>query len=48
MMTAIIKKELLQLRRAPRLIALIVVMPLVMLILFGIALKLEPQNVRMA
>ena len=48
MMTAIIKKELLQLRRDPRLIGLIVVMPLVMLILFGIALKLEPQNVRMA
>ena len=48
MMTAIIKKELLQLRRDPRLLALIVVMPLVLLILFGIALKLEPQNVRMA
>jgi len=48
MMTAIIKKELLQLRRDPRLVALIVVMPLVLLILFGVALKLEPQNVRMA
>lgn len=48
MITAIVKKELLQLRRDPRLIGLIVVMPLVMLILFGIALKLEPQNVRMA
>ena len=48
MMSAIIKKELLQLRRDPRLVALIVVMPLVLLILFGIALKLEPQNVRMA
>lgn len=48
MMRAIIKKELLQLRRDPRLIGLIVVMPLLLLILFGIALKLEPQNVRMA
>ena len=48
MMMAIIKKELLQLRRDPRLIGLIVVMPLLLLILFGIALKLEPQNVRMA
>jgi ABC-2 type transport system permease protein len=48
MITAIIKKEILQLRRDPRLIGLIVVMPLVMVILFGIALKLEPQNVRMA
>ncbi len=48
MMMAIIKKELLQLRRDPRLVGLIVVMPLLLLILFGIALKLEPQNVRMA
>ena len=48
MITAIIKKELLQLRRDPRLIALIIVMPLFLLILFGVALKLEPQNVRMA
>ena len=48
MITAIIKKELLQLRRDPRLIALIVVMPLLLLILFGVALKLEPENVRMA
>lgn len=48
MITAIIKKELLQLSRDPRLIGLIIVMPLVLLILFGIALKLEPQNVRMA
>jgi len=48
MISAILKKELLQLRRDPRLIGLIVVMPLVMLILFGVALKLEPQNVRMA
>lgn len=48
MILAIIKKELLQLRRDPRLIALIIVMPLVLLILFGIALKLEPKNIRMA
>jgi len=48
LITAIIKKEILQLRRDPRLIGLIVVMPLVLLILFGVALKLEPQNVRMA
>ena len=48
MITAIIKKELLQLRRDPRLIGLIVVMPLFLLILFGVALKLEPQNVKMA
>lgn len=48
MIIAIIKKELVQLRRDPRLIGLIVVMPLVLLILFGVALKLEPQNVQMA
>ncbi len=48
MMRAMIKKELLQLRRDPRLIGLIVIMPLVLLILFGVALKLEPQNVKMA
>lgn len=48
MIAAIIKKELLQLRRDPRLMGLIVIMPLVLLILFGVALKLEPQNVRMA
>ncbi|MGB5261953.1 MAG: ABC transporter permease, partial [Gammaproteobacteria bacterium] len=48
MMWAIIRKELLQLRRDPRLLGLIVVMPLVLLVLFGVALKLEPQNVRMA
>ncbi|MCB0278603.1 MAG: ABC transporter permease, partial [Calditrichaeota bacterium] len=48
MISAIIKKEILQLRRDPRLIALIIVMPVVLLLLFGIALKLEPKNVRMA
>jgi len=48
MVWAIIKKELLQLRRDPRLIVLIFVMPLLLLVLFGLALKLEPQNVKMA
>lgn len=48
MIRAIVNKELLQLRRDPRLIALVIVMPLVLLILFGVALKLEPENVRMA
>lgn len=48
MMWAIVKKELLQLRRDPRLVALIVVMPLLLLLLFGVALKLEPSNVKMA
>lgn len=48
MISAIIKKELLQLRRDPRLITLIVVMPLALLLLFGVALKLEPTNVKMA
>jgi len=48
MIRAIIKKELIQLRRDPRLVTLIIVMPLILLILFAVALKLEPQNVRMA
>ena len=48
MILAIVKKELLQLRRDPRLIGLIVVMPLLLLVLFGIALKLELSNVRLA
>ncbi len=48
MIWAIIKKELLQLRRDPRLITLILVMPLLLLILFGLALKLEPENMKMA
>jgi len=45
---AIAYKELLQLRRDPRLVAMVVVMPLVLLVLFGVALKLEPVHVRMA
>ncbi len=48
MIWAIAKKELLQLRRDPRLIGLIFVMPLILLVLFGVALKLEPKNARMA
>ncbi len=48
MIMAILKKELLQLRRDKRLIGLIIVMPLLMLILFGVALKLEPKNIKMA
>ncbi|WP_345985804.1 ABC transporter permease [Sulfurimonas sp. HSL-1656] len=48
MVGAMIKKELTQLRRDPRLIALIVVMPVIFLVLFGLALKLEPKNVAMA
>jgi ABC-2 type transport system permease protein len=48
MIMAIVKKELLQLRRDPRLMGLIIVMPLVLMILFAVALKLEPNNVKMA
>lgn len=48
MIMAIVKKELLQLRRDPRLVALIVMMPLLLMILFAVALKLEPKNVKMA
>ncbi len=48
MIKAIIKKELIQLRRDPRLVALIIIMPLILLTLFAVALKLEPQNVKMA
>ena len=45
---AFIRKEFLQLRRDPRLISFIIMMPVVLFILFGLALKLEPDNVRMA
>jgi ABC-2 type transport system permease protein len=44
----LIKKEFLQLRRDPRLITYIIMMPVVLFILFGLALKLEPESVRMA
>lgn len=45
---AIFKKELLQLKRDPRLIGFIVFMPILLLVLFGYALKLEPEDVKMA
>jgi len=45
---ALMKKEFLQLRRDPRLIGFILIAPVVLLILFGMALKLEPQHVKMA
>ncbi len=45
---AIFRKEFLQLRRDPRLIVFIIMMPVVFLILFGLVLKLEPANLRMA
>lgn len=44
----IAKKEFMQLKSEPRLIGFIIFMPILMLILFGFALKLEPKNVRMA
>lgn len=45
---AMTKKEFLQLRRDPRLIGFILFFPVLLMILFGLALKLEPENVRMA
>ena len=45
---ALMKKEFIQLRRDPRLIAFILLAPVVLLILFGFALRLEPKNVKMA
>jgi len=45
---ALIIKEFIQLRRDPRLIAFILVMPIILTTLFGFALKLEPDNVKMA
>lgn len=45
---ALMKKEFLQLKRDPRLIGFIIMAPVVLLVLFGLALKLEPENVRMA
>lgn len=47
-LAAMLRKEFLQLRRDPRLIGFIIMAPVVLLILFGLALKLEPANVRMA
>ncbi len=45
---AIVKKEFIQLRRDPRLVGFIIVMPIILTTLFGFALKLEPDDVRMA
>ena len=45
---ALAKKEFMQLKSEPRLIGFIIFMPILMLILFGYALKLEPKNVKMA
>lgn len=45
---SLIRKEFIQLRRDPRLVGFIIVMPIVLTTLFGFALKLEPDNVRMA
>jgi ABC-2 type transport system permease protein len=45
---AIIRKEFIQLRRDPRLVGFIIVMPIILTTLFGYALKLEPDNVKMA
>ena len=45
---ALIKKEFIQLRRDPRLLGFIVIMPIILTTLFGFALKLEPDNVKMA
>lgn len=45
---ALVRKECLQLARDPRLLGFIAVTPVVMVILFGLALKLEPDNAPMA
>ncbi len=45
---ALVRKEFIQLRRDPRLVAFIIVMPIILTTLFGFALKLEPENVKMA
>lgn len=45
---AIFKKEFLQLWYDKRLVAFLFFMPLLLLVMFGYALKLEPENVKMA
>ena len=45
---AITKKEFMQLKSEPRLIGFLIFMPIMMLILFGYALRLEPKDVNMA
>ncbi len=47
-LTTIAKKEFMQLKSEPRLIGFLIFMPVMMLVLFGYALKLEPKNVAMA
>ena len=45
---AMTRKEFLQLSRDPRLLVFILFFPVLLMILFGLALQLEPANVRMA
>ena len=45
---ALMRKEFIQLRRDSRLVGFIIVMPIILTTLFGFALKLEPENVKMA
>jgi ABC-2 type transport system permease protein len=45
---ALIRKEFIQLRRDPRLLGFIIIMPIILTTLFGFGLKLEPENVKMA
>jgi len=47
-LTSIVKKELITLRRDPRLIGFLFFMPLLLLLLFGYALKMEPKDIKMA
>ncbi len=44
----IAKKEFMQLKSEPRLIGFLIFMPIMMLVLFGYALRLEPKDVNMA
>jgi ABC-2 type transport system permease protein len=48
MIKSIFIKELITLRRDPRLIGFLFFMPVLLLLLFGFALKIEPSNVKMA
>lgn len=45
---AMARKEFLQLWRDPRLVGFILFFPVLLMVLFGLALKLEPENVPMA
>ncbi len=45
---AVAKKEFMQLKSEPRLIGFLIFMPIMMLVLFGYALRLEPKDVNMA